>query len=154
MMRLCFVLIIAKVFYIQVIDYDKLNDLANNLWNRNLIIGANRGKIITSDNVTIADNLTTVSLVVVPNQVKDKDAVIRDLANILNVDKSKISEHVNKSSSVEIVHPEGRQLSFDIADKINNLNYDGIYLLKEGNRFNLLDKVPFEEDKDFYENHK
>ena len=131
----CFVLIIAKVFYIQVIDYDKLNDLANNLWNRNLIIGANRGKIITSDNVTIADNLTTVSLVVVPNQVKDEDAVIRDLANILNVDKSKISEHVNKSSSVEIVHPEGRQLSFDIADKINNLNYDGIYLLKEGKRY-------------------
>ena len=131
----CFILIISKVFYIQVIDYDKLNDLANNLWNRNLIIGANRGKIITSDNVTIADNLTTVSLVVVPNQVKDKDAVVRDLANILNVDKSKISEHVNKFSSVEIVHPEGRQLSFDIADKINNLNYDGIYLLKEGKRY-------------------
>ena len=29
-----------------------------------------------------------------------------------------------------------------------------LHVLKEGNRFNLLDKVPFEEDKDFYENHK
>lgn len=132
---ICFTLILGKVFYIQVIDYDKLNNLANNLWSRNLVIGANRGKIITSDNVTIADNLTTVSLVVIPNQIKDKESVIRDLSRILNVDESKISEHVNKKSSIEIIHPEGRQLSFDIADKINALNYEGVYLLKEGKRY-------------------
>ena len=131
----CFILIIGKVFYIQVIQYDKLNNLANNLWSRNLIIGANRGRIITDDNIVIADNLTTVSLVVIPNQIKNKDAVVKDLAHILNVDEKKISEHVNKRSSVEIVHPEGRQLSFDIADKINELNYEGVYLLKEGKRY-------------------
>ena len=130
----CFILIIAKVFYIQVIEYNKLNNLANNLWSRNLIIGANRGRILTDDSVVIADNLTTVSLVVIPNQIKNKDNVIKDLANILNVKESAISEHVNKRSSVEIIHPEGRQLSFDIADKINALNYEGVYLLKEGKR--------------------
>ena len=131
----CFIIIICKVFYIQVIDYDKLNDYATNLWSRNLVIGANRGRILTNDNVTIADNTTTVSLVVIPNQIKNKDDVIKDLAKILNVKEEKISEHVNKSSSVEIVHPEGRQLSFDIADKINALNYEGVYLLKEGKRY-------------------
>ena len=131
----CFWLIIFKVFYIQVIDYKKLNSLANNLWSRNLIIGANRGRILTKDGVVVADNLTTVSLVVVPNQIKNKDDVIRDLANILSVKEEKISEHVNKRSSVEIVHPEGRQLDYKIADKINELNYDGVYLLKEGKRF-------------------
>lgn len=132
---LCFLLIIFKVFYIEVIDYDRLNDLANDLWNRNLVIGADRGKIITSDNKVIADNLTTVSLIIVPNQVKDKDKVVHDIANILNVDEEVIRKHVYKKSSVEIVHPEGRQLSYDIADKINNLHYDGVYLLKEGKRY-------------------
>ena len=131
----CFIIIICKVFYIQVIDYDKLNNYATNLWSRNLVIGANRGRILTNDNVIIADNTTTVSLVVIPNQIKNKDDVIKDLAKILNVKEEKISEHVNKSSSVEIVHPEGRQLSFDIADKINALNYEGVYLLKEGKRY-------------------
>lgn len=29
-----------------------------------------------------------------------------------------------------------------------------LHVLKEGNRFNLLKKVPFEEDNDFYENHR
>ena len=132
---ICFIIIIFKVFYIQVFDYQKLNNLANDLWSRNLIIGANRGKIITSDNTIIADNLTTVSLVVIPSQINNKDAVIKDLAHILNVSEEKISEHVNKHSSVEIIHPEGRQLSFEIADKINELGYDGVYLLKEGKRF-------------------
>jgi len=131
----CFIVIIGKVFYIQVFEYKKLNNLANNLWSRNLIIGANRGRILTSDTTVVADNLTTVSLIVVPNQIKNKDDVVKDLAKILNVDESKISEHVKKKSSVEIVHPEGRQLSFDIADKINALNYEGVYLLKEGKRF-------------------
>lgn len=136
-----FVLIIFKVLYIQVFDYQTLKKKSNDLWSRNLIIGANRGRIITSDNVVVADNLTTVSLVVIPNQIKNKDDVIRDLARILNVSEDKISEHVNKMSSVEIVHPEGRQLSFDIADKINELNYEGVYLLKEGKRFYPYDNL-------------
>ena len=132
---ICFILIISKVFYIQVFDYQKLKAKASDLWSRNLVIGANRGRIITSDNTVVADNLTTVSLVVVPNQIKNKEEVIENLASILNVSPEKISEHVNKKSSVEIVHPEGRGLSFEIADKINALGYEGVYLLKEGKRF-------------------
>jgi len=131
----CFILITGKIFYIQVIDYNKLNNLANNLWSRNLVIGANRGRILTNDNVVIADNLTTVSLIAIPNQIKNKDDVIKDLSNILTVNESAISEHINKKSSVEIIHPEGRQLSYEIADKINDLNYEGLYLLKEGKRY-------------------
>ena len=61
-----FVLIIGKVFYIQVFSYKKLNKLASGLWNRNLPIEADRGKIITSDQIVVADNLTTVSLVFIP----------------------------------------------------------------------------------------
>lgn len=129
-----FIIIILRVFYIQVIDYNKLNKLASNLWNRNLTIGANRGRILTSDNVIIADNLTTVSLVVIPNQIKNKDTVIKDLAKVLEVNESVISEHINKKSSIEIIHPEGRRLSYEIADKINSLNHEGVYLLKEGKR--------------------
>ena len=132
---LCFVVIIAKVFYIQVIDYDKLSNLANSLWSRNLPIEADRGKIYTSDGTVIADNLTTVSLVFIPNQVKEKEKVAVEIANILGVDKSVIEEHLYKKSSIERVHPEGRRLSYDIADKINALGYDGVYLVKESKRY-------------------
>ena len=43
-------------------------------------------------------------------------------------------KHVSKKTSIERVHPEGRRLSYEIADKINELNYDGVYLLKESKR--------------------
>ena len=138
---LCFVLIIGKVFYIQVISYDKLNSLATSLWSRNLEIGAERGKIITFDNITVADNLTTVSLVFVPNQIKNKEEVSINISKILGVDRKVIDEHLYKKSSIERVHPEGRQLSYEVADAIAKLNYEGVYLLKEAKRYYPYDSL-------------
>lgn len=140
---LCFILIIGKVFYIQVIDYNKLNEYANNLWSRNLPIEADRGRILTTDGITIADNLTTVSLVFIPNQIeKDKkEEIALKIANILDCDVSAIREHIFKSSSIERVHPEGRRLDYEQADKIEQLGYDGVYLVKESKRIYPYEKL-------------
>ena len=134
---ICFILIIGKVFYIQVIDYDKLNEYANNLWSRNLPIEADRGRIRTSDGVVIADNLTTVSLVFIPNQIDNdkKEIIAYDIAKILDCNVDAIKEHIFKKSSIERVHPEGRRLSYEQADQISNLGYKGVYLVKESKRF-------------------
>ena len=132
---LFFIVIIGKVFYIEVIEYNKLNSLAGNLWSRNLPIEADRGKIYTVDGEVIADNITTTSLVLIPNQIKDKDLVSSKISEILNVSKSSIEEHVYKKSMMERIHPEGRRLSYEIADRIEELNFDGVYLLKESKRF-------------------
>ena len=132
---LVFIIIILKVFYIEVIEYNKLNDLASNLWSRNLPIEADRGKIYTVDGEIVAGNLTTTSIVFIPNQIDDKDLVATKISEILDVDKSKIEEHLYKSSMMERVHPEGRRLSYEIADKIEALNFDGVYLLKESKRY-------------------
>ncbi len=129
-----FFLIIFKVFYIEVIEYDKLNSLASNLWSRNLPIEADRGKIFTVDGEVVAGNLTTTSLVFIPNQIKDKDLVASKISEILGVDKKLIEEHLYKKSMMERVHPEGRRLSYETADKIEALNFDGVYLLKESKR--------------------
>ena len=142
---LMFIAVIIKVFYIQVIDYKKLNDLADNLWSRNLPITSDRGLILDRNGKVLADNITTVSLVLIPNQIKNKEQVSRDLATILNVKYEDMYKHVSKKTSIERVHPEGRQLSYEIAEKINNLNYDGVYLVKESKRYypykNLLSHV-------------
>jgi len=131
----CFWVVVLRVFYIQVFDYNKLSSLANSLWSRNLPIEADRGRIFTNDGTVIADNLTTVSLVFIPNQIIEKEKVAQDISRILNVDKSVIEEHLYKKSSIERVHPEGRRLSYEVADQINNLNYEGVYLVKESKRY-------------------
>ena len=61
--------------------------------------------------------------------------VAEKISEILDVPKSKIEEHLYKKSMMERVHPEGRRLSYEIADKIENLHFDGVYLLKESKRY-------------------
>lgn len=132
---LLFSFIILRVFYIQTFDYSKLSALAQDLWSRDLPIEANRGLILDRNGVVLADNLTTTSLVLIPNQIKDKDTTSQKLAEILGISKEAMDKHVNKVTSIERVHPEGRRLSYEIADKINNLKLPGVYLVKESKRY-------------------
>lgn len=135
------ILIIGKVFYIQVIQYKKLNKLATSLWSRNLPIEANRGKIYDTNGIVLADNKTTTSLVLVPNQIKNKKETTKKLSKILNVSYQNMYQHVSKNTSIERVHPEGRRLSYQIADEINRLKLDGVYLVKEAQRYYPYDSL-------------
>ena len=81
-----FILIIVKVFYIQVLEYEELNSLAENLWSRNLPVQADRGRILDRNGKEIAGNVTTSSLVVIPNQIKNKEEVAKNISEIIGSD--------------------------------------------------------------------
>ena len=132
---LLLVFIILRVFYVQMIDYKKLNEYASDLWSRDLPLEADRGLILDRNGVVLADNLTTTSLVLIPNQIKNKKKTTTLLAGILGVSYDEMKEHVFKETSIERVHPEGRRLSYDIAEKIAALKLDGVYLVKEAKRY-------------------
>ncbi|HHX32977.1 MAG TPA: stage V sporulation protein D [Mollicutes bacterium] len=132
---LFFLAIVIRMFYIQVFKSGELSELANSLWSRNLPILADRGLILDRNGVVLADNITTTSVVVIPNQINDKEKVSSELAKILNTDYENVFKFVNKKSSIERIHPYGRGLSYEIAEKINNLNFDGVYLVKESKRY-------------------
>ena len=129
------IIIVIRVFYIQVFDYQKLSTLAESLWSRELPIGADRGEIYDRNGKVLATNITTTSLVLIPNQIQNKEEVAQKLSEILNSDYEDMLAHVSKKTSIERVHPEGRQLSYDIASKIDELGYDGVYLVKESKRY-------------------
>ena len=129
-----FITIIGKVFYIQVVSYKKLNKYANELWSRNLPLEANRGYIYDRNKNVLAGNITTTSLVLIPNQIKDKENTAKLLAGILKTSYKDMLKHVSKKTSIERVHPEGRRLSNDVADEIDKLKIEGVYLVKESKR--------------------
>ena len=129
-----FLLILIKVFYIQVFEYKKLNSLAKDLWSRNLEIEADRGKILDRNGEELANNLTTTSLILIPNQIKDKNLATKELAKVLDISYEDMKKHVYKKTSIERVHPEGRRLSYKKAEQITNLNLEGVYLVKEAKR--------------------
>ncbi len=131
---LLFIMIILRVFYVQMIDYKKLNKYAEDLWSRDLPIEADRGLILDRNGEVLANNLTTTSLVLIPNQIKNKKKTTKLLAEILSVSYKDMKQHVYKQTSIERVHPEGRRLSYDVAEKISALKLDGVYLVKEAKR--------------------
>lgn len=136
---LCFILIFFiiffKIVYVQVFSYEKLSTLSDDLWSRELPISASRGRILDRNGVVLADNSTVTSLVIIPNQIEDANKVSKVLSSILNVSYSSMYKHVTKKVSIERVHPEGRNLSSSIADKINSYSFPGVYLVKESKRY-------------------
>ena len=128
-------LIIFKVFYIQVFQYEKLKTLSDSLYSRKLPIAADRGEIIDRNGKVLATNITTTSLVLIPRQITDKKKVADALSKILGVTYEEMYKHVTKNESIERVHPEGRRLSYDIAKQIEDLGFDGVYLVKESKRY-------------------
>lgn len=130
-----FISITIKIFFIEFIDYKKINKLANDLWNKNLPITADRGLILDRKGKVLAGNITTNSLYIIPKQVKDKKDTAKKLSSILGVTYEEMLKHVSKNTSIEKVHPEGRRLSDNVSKKIDKLKLDGVYLLKESKRY-------------------
>lgn len=131
---LLFIIIFIRILYVQVFSYNKLSTLSDDLWSRELPISASRGKILDRNGKILADNITITSLIIIPNQIKNPKEVAKALSDILNTPYDDMYKHVTKKASIERVHPEGRNLSYEIADKINSYNFDGVYLVKEAKR--------------------
>ena len=138
---LVFIIILLKILFLQTFENDKLSKLANNLWERNLPLTPERGRILDRNGKVLASNITTTTLYAVPNQIIDKETTAKQLSEILNSNYEDMLKHLTKKTSLEKINPEGRQLSSDVADKISNLNIDGLYLMKESIRYYPYDTV-------------
>ena len=134
-------IILFKIFYLQTVSNNKLSKLANDLWERNLPLTPDRGRILDRNGKVLATNITTTTLYAVPNQIVDKELTAKALSSILNCSYDSMLKHLTKKTSLEKINPEGRQLSSDIADKIAALNIDGLYLMKESVRYYPYDTV-------------
>ena len=131
----CLVIILFKVFYIEVFQNHKLNSKAMISWSKDLPIEGDRGKILDRDYNILVNNKTSASLYVVPNEIKNKKDVCNKLSNILGCKCSDIYNHLIKNVAIEKVFPEGVKLSKNKIFKINKLNIKGVFLLKENKRY-------------------
>lgn len=142
---LLFLIIFLKVFYIQVISYQKLYSMEDDLISRELPIVAERGKILDRNGNVLATNITTSSIMLIPSQINDKEKTAEILSSIIDVSYDEMLKHVNKNVSIERIQKKGRNLDSETADKIAKYNLKGVYLIKESKRYypydNLLSHV-------------
>lgn len=136
--------IIAKLSYIQIVNYNEVNDKANESWNRSFPLQASRGIIYDNSFNELATNIACMSVYVIPIQVENKKEVAKQLADILNANEITIYNKINKNTSIVKIFPEGKNINSDTAKKISNLNQKGVYLVYDNQHFlqNLvLDKL-------------
>ena len=76
------ILILIKILYLQTVSNDKLSKLANDLWERNLPLTPDRGRILDRNGKVLATNITTTTLYAVPNQIVDKELTAKALSEI------------------------------------------------------------------------
>lgn len=134
-------LIGVKLCYSQVSQYNNLINKANDLWERSLPLEASRGNIKDRNGVNLAINLPVISIVCIPYQIKDKQKTSEILANILNVEKDTIYNKINKKVSIIRLSPEGRQISEELAYKIQDQNLKGVYLVQDSKRYYPYDNL-------------
>ncbi len=82
---LCFALLGMRLFYLQVLRHDDLLEQAEN--NRTAILPTvpNRGTILDRNGVVLANNYSAYTLEITPSRVKDLEATIDSLSEIIDI---------------------------------------------------------------------
>lgn len=129
------VAIIGKLGYIQIINYENVNKLANESWNRSFPLSSSRGVIYDENFNELASNIASMSLYVIPRQVMDKELCARQLSNIMDISYGKLIEKISKNTSIVKIFPEGKNLSENKCKEIASLKLDGVYLVYDNKRY-------------------
>ena len=106
-----FIIILLRLGYVQVVKGEAYIERAFELWTRNIPVSNQRGKIYDRNGKLIVGNTLAPTVSIIPKQVKDKTYTMNKLAGLLGVDSSKIKKHFEKNVSVEIIKPEGKNIS-------------------------------------------
>ena len=123
-----FVVVLVRIGYVQIIKGDVYIERAFELWTRSIPVSAKRGRIFDRNGKLIVGNTIAPTISIIPKQVKDKEYTINTLSTLLKVPKEKLKTHFDKNVSVEIIKPEGRNISLEDAKKVIAADLDGVYI--------------------------
>lgn len=131
---LFFIVIVARLGYVQFITGDRLTDQATDLWSRDIVFEPDRGYILDKDGDILAENISAPSVITVPRQIIDEETTAQKLASILNMSYEKVFELITKNASSVDLRPEGIKINDQQEKEIRALQLPGIYLAKDSKR--------------------
>jgi cell division protein FtsI/penicillin-binding protein 2 len=124
--------IIGRLFYIQVLNGDFYKAMAQGLYSVDEEPAAERGEIFFKNGEPLAININWLLVYASPREVKNKEETAQKLSEIISVDKSSLLEQLKKDNTYEILK---KKLSDEEVKKINELKLTGIYLGEEKGRY-------------------
>lgn len=122
---------ISRLFYIQFFRSSYLSGIANKQHNLFVELEPRRGNIYDTNLKPQAINIPADSLYASPNEIQDKEAIIKQLSQILNLDYVYLRDRLYRKKSFIWV---ARKITPQQAGAIKRLNIKGLGFLKENRR--------------------
>ena len=122
---------IFRLFYVQFFRSSYLSGIARKQHNLFVELEPNRGTIFDTNFKPQAFNIPVDSVYAAPNEIKDKETVIRLLSPILNMDSASLRDRLYRKKSFIWLT---RKITPEQAAAIKKLNIKGIGLIKESKR--------------------
>lgn len=122
----------ARLFWLQVLDSNRMSAMAAEQRIRTLTLPAQRGSILASDGTELAISLDTQTIYASPREVKDPKVAAMALAPVLSIDTSKLEEKLSRDSGFVYL---ARRQDAAVAEQVKQLEIPGVGLLHEPKRF-------------------
>ena len=100
-----FFVLIIRLFWIQVIQAEELQQKALSQWTRDTSLTASRGKITDTNGVILAQSGTVYKILLWPKEIKaaERTRVATELSELLDMEYESVLEKVSDTSKLEIV---------------------------------------------------
>ncbi|MCM3721852.1 penicillin-binding transpeptidase domain-containing protein [Solibacillus isronensis] len=121
------VIVFIRLFYVQIIQHDKLTELAKTNWDREIPFTSERGKITDRNGKLIVTNELAPTLYFMPTQNENIEEAANQIAEVLKLDAKNLYEKMNSKSYLVKLAPEAKNISYEQAVKIQELKIDGLY---------------------------
>jgi cell division protein FtsI (penicillin-binding protein 3) len=128
----CFVLVVGRMFQLQVLKKEQLYKLAAQQQYVQIPLVPKRGVIYDRKGNELAVSIEVDSVYADPKKIVDVERTSKDLASILKIDRDEIRQKLKSRKSFEWIQ---RKIPSKEAGEIKALHLPGIYLLKENRRF-------------------
>lgn len=127
-----FGIIIGRLFFLQVVETDKMAERARRQHERVVTLNSNRGAIFDRQERPLALNLDVPSIYAVPKNIESPRKVAKKLAPLLEAEPASLHEQLQGNREFVWVK---RKMNARDAKQIEDLSIPGINMLMEKRRF-------------------
>ncbi len=127
-----FCLVLGRLFYVQIIWGNALQEKAIDQWTREIPLVARRGKIVDANGVVLVDNNDTYTVFVRKKAVENIEELSKVLASTLDIDLDFVENRLKRTISSEITVK--KQVEKDKIAKLLSYNLKGVYCSRDNSR--------------------
>lgn len=127
-----FIVIVAKLFKVQVLEREEYAKKAEKQHQTQLTLGAERGNIYDRNGKILATTIKTITIAIDPKVLENKKNVTKTISEIVGLNQNEILSKINKSKRSFVKIATG--IDYELITKLKSIEDKGLILIEEPKR--------------------